>query len=601
MTKFDPSSWPQTVCGEYRLQMILGTGRKSAVYIAKHISTGELAAVKIYHQGDYSDAAQISAPDRTRLSHPGIVRQLAYGKVRGDYFYTVQEYSAFKRVGGTSSQDCCNLEEYLAKVGGQLDEDTVRDFMTQLIDALVYAHQTTGIPYGGLSPKGIMVSEGGSYADRAVLRICDLGLPAIRTADSLDDACIAPEEISGLPGEQSDIFALGAICHLLLEGELPSSPMGVPSIARHDVSKGWTGLVQKAMAYRPEERFASYQELLHAVNHIDDVPVAKPEAQPQRFFFYLSCLICFLLLLGFAFRDSLRSRLPIFDKLFPAAPAAIKPVAPPKGQQQPSQQQQQQPAQQPAATATPKGEVPRIAPPAQEQAPEDPNLLKATGTSLDGVQDAAQKAEAEAKAAAEKAAAEAKAAEEKAAAEARAAAEKAAAEAKAAAEKAAAEAKAAAEKAAAEAKAKLEAEAKAAAEKAKETVQVIKAETLDKAGEYTVKKGDTLWNIARAAGIKVADLLEWNGLSDGNVLKEGMVLKLAAPKAAAETAAPAAAGEAETASAGESPATAEYEVQSGDTYFSLSKKLGCTVQALQELNESRPLKTGEKIRVPKEN
>jgi lipoprotein NlpD len=46
------------------------------------------------------------------------------------------------------------------------------------------------------------------------------------------------------------------------------------------------------------------------------------------------------------------------------------------------------------------------------------------------------------------------------------------------------------------------------------------------AGTYTVKAGDTLYSIARAHGVSVAELTSLNSLADGNQLRIGQVLRL---------------------------------------------------------------------------
>ena len=51
MTKFDPKEWQGTICGEYRLSMLLGQGRAGGVFIAENVKTHELAALKIYSPG----------------------------------------------------------------------------------------------------------------------------------------------------------------------------------------------------------------------------------------------------------------------------------------------------------------------------------------------------------------------------------------------------------------------------------------------------------------------------------------------------------------------------------------------------------------------
>jgi len=184
------------------------------------------------------------------------------------------------------------------------------------------------------------------------------------------------------------------------------------------------------------------------------------------------------------------------------------------------------PAEEQKAEAAPAAEAAAPAAPAtaETKLPELPAMsstLTATAPTVP-VDEAAQKAEAEAKAAAEKTAAEAaakaeeeakaaaakaeaeKAAAEKAAAEAaakaqeeaKAAAMKAEEEAKAAAAKAEAE-KMAAEKAAAEAAAKAEEEAKAAAMKAEEEAKAAAAAAAAAPAPYVIVRGDNYWNLSR--------------------------------------------------------------------------------------------------------
>src|SRR5215468_8422182 len=49
---------------------------------------------------------------------------------------------------------------------------------------------------------------------------------------------------------------------------------------------------------------------------------------------------------------------------------------------------------------------------------------------------------------------------------------------------------------------------------------------------YTVKRGDTLYSIAKEKGVDYRELAAWNGLADPSTLKEGTVLRLQPPQAA---------------------------------------------------------------------
>ena len=617
MTKFEPSEWLNTFCGDYRLNILLGQGRAGGVCIAENIKTKELAAVKIYSPGRYADAARSIARERERLNHPSIVTQLTSGTVGSGYFYTVQEYAAYKQVGGCNDSDCLNLEEYLNKAPGLLDQDTVADLLTQLTDALTYAHSNARLPYGGPNPHGIMVTENsGGISGRPRLRLTDIGLPAIRTPNDPDDAYVSQEEIQGGATEQSDIFAMGAIAHLMLTGAPPHGEIASFSTLRSDVAPGWERLILRSLSYSLEERYASYQDFLHAITHVDDIPPVVREESSSNIWFYLSCLICVLLVLGFAFKDPLRNRFPFLEKIFPSD--IIKPLPSDNGKQKPAEEKKQEtkvpearnenkPAEKAAQNDF--SDLGSIAiaevPAATNSAPAQPEqeLLTANGTALSGVEEklAREKAEAEKalkeqaeKAAAEKAAAE-KALKEQAE---KLAAEKAAAEKtlKEQAEKLAAE-KAAAEKAAKEEAEKLAAQAK---EKEKDLAAKIDEAVLGKAAEvpaeYTVKKGDSLWAIARNYKLKVEDIQKWNDMSD-NSLKPGMVLKLKEPAEAPSETKAAETEAKENAENAEASGDGTYTVQNGDTYYSLGKKFGLGAEKLKELNNGQELKAGQVIKV----
>lgn len=56
-------------------------------------------------------------------------------------------------------------------------------------------------------------------------------------------------------------------------------------------------------------------------------------------------------------------------------------------------------------------------------------------------------------------------------------------------------------------------------------------------GYYTIKRGDTLYRIALEHGQDHRDIANWNSIANPSAIKEGQVLRVAPPGAAAETAA----------------------------------------------------------------
>ena len=93
---------------------------------------------------------------------------------------------------------------------------------------------------------------------------------------------------------------------------------------------------------------------------------------------------------------------------------------------------------------------------------------------------------------------------------------------------------------------------------------------------YTVQKGDTLYKIASANGVSVAELKTWNNLNT-DIIFVNQSLKLAATTSSTQTTAP-------TTSEPEASGNT-YTVQKGDTLYSIAKKKGVSLAALIEAND----------------
>ncbi|WP_291765817.1 LysM peptidoglycan-binding domain-containing protein [Blautia sp.] len=101
---------------------------------------------------------------------------------------------------------------------------------------------------------------------------------------------------------------------------------------------------------------------------------------------------------------------------------------------------------------------------------------------------------------------------------------------------------------------------------------------------YTVKRGDTLWGIARRFGTTVSQLAQRNGISNPNLIFPGMVLQISG-----------------SASAGESDIVT-YTVKRGDTLWDIARRYDTTVAYLAGINRiSNPSRIypGEVLRVPR--
>jgi murein DD-endopeptidase MepM/ murein hydrolase activator NlpD len=115
---------------------------------------------------------------------------------------------------------------------------------------------------------------------------------------------------------------------------------------------------------------------------------------------------------------------------------------------------------------------------------------------------------------------------------------------------------------------------------------------------HIVQKGETFYSISRTLGIKVDDLMKFNGITDPAKLQAGQRLKI--PGAAAEVRPPVPASSPGKTAAG---SVTGYRAVKGDTFFGIARKFSVTVEALRKANslsENYMLREGDSLRIPVE-
>ena len=252
--------------GRYRIQAPLATGSMGAVWRATDERLhGRLCAVKcVLLGGSTADEAAErrdwfirEATVLAQLHHPSIcdIRDLV---TEDGIQYMIMDYVE----GHTLAQE-------LADHGNPgLPEATVVTWAATLCEALAYLHaQTPPIIFRDLKPQNVMLRTDGR------LTLIDFGIA--RFKDSHAGTAIGtggyapPEQYQGLATARSDIYGLAATLHHLLTGRDPSveqpftfppvRPL-IPSVSRHV-----DAALQRALSMRPDDRYATAGEFLHAL------------------------------------------------------------------------------------------------------------------------------------------------------------------------------------------------------------------------------------------------------------------------------------------------------------------------------------------------
>ncbi|MBD0318628.1 MAG: serine/threonine protein kinase [Thermoleophilia bacterium] len=274
------------VAGRYRLEEILGVGGMSTVYRAHDRVLERDVALKVLHSRLSRDPAYVERFRRearaiARLSHPNIVTVIDRGEAEG------RQYIVFELVRGVDLKRLARARRLPIAQALALAHQAGR--------GLAFAHEN-GIVHRDVKPQNVLVDGDG------VAKVTDFG---IARANGRDEGLtetgavlgtsdyLPPEQAVGQPvDERSDQYSLGVLLYELLTGELPypaDSPLEVAMRHVHDpvpgvlavrpeLSPRIDGVVRRAMAKRPEDRFPSLDAFIAALETCLAEEAADPGA-----------------------------------------------------------------------------------------------------------------------------------------------------------------------------------------------------------------------------------------------------------------------------------------------------------------------------------
>ena len=263
----------------YRIESLLGFGGMSVVYLAEDLRLKRRVALKLLAAGlaedeSFRDRFLRESELAASIDHPNIIPIYEAGTTE-DLLFIAMRY--------VEGQD---LKERLQR-GRRLDPADAIGIVAQVASALDAAH-ARGLVHRDVKPSNVLLDTGARPDGSDHVYLADFGITK-RVSDEAgvgDDGnllgtldYVAPEQIAGeeIDG-RADVYSLGCVLYECLVGQPPfrrDSELAVvfahletespaPSAGRPELPAALDGVIARALAKEPEQRYASCRELARA-------------------------------------------------------------------------------------------------------------------------------------------------------------------------------------------------------------------------------------------------------------------------------------------------------------------------------------------------
>jgi serine/threonine protein kinase len=273
----------------YRVESLLSRGGMGEVYLAEQDSPRRKVALKFLSpelslDAGFRERFARESEAAASIDHPNVIPIYQSGQADGALFI------AMRYVEGT------DLRTLLAEQGPLPPERGVH-ICAQIADALDAAHER-GLVHRDVKPANILVgkSDHAYLSDFGLIRRSEVSAGITKTGQfmgTIDYA--APEQFEGKPlGPPTDVYSLGCVVFECLVGEPPfrrEQDAAVMYAHLHDLPPSAATLrpglprnvdqvIEKAMAKRPDDRYATAGELSSALR---DAVAGKQVSESRPF------------------------------------------------------------------------------------------------------------------------------------------------------------------------------------------------------------------------------------------------------------------------------------------------------------------------------
>jgi len=269
---------PGQPLGHFRIERPLGAGGMGEVYLATDLALDRPVAIKVLPPGthrsaNHRDRLIREARAQARITHPNVGHIYFIGEEAGRLYFAM-EYVAGQTVATRIAAGPLPVDDALS---------IIRSAALGLREA-----ERHGITHRDIKPSNLMIDSHG------MVKLLDFGLaagaldevtrgPVAQTSFAGTPLYMAPEQARGEPVDlRADIYALGATLFHLVSGKPPFEAETLEALlSKHSTAMrpvvprrpgqprtsiaAVDALIARMMAPSPADRFASYDELIRAI------------------------------------------------------------------------------------------------------------------------------------------------------------------------------------------------------------------------------------------------------------------------------------------------------------------------------------------------